>query len=66
MVNFGINGEMRERLNRHAWKACVPNGTLGSNPSLSAILLRQDTFVLGYVGIGEVPHSHLRGGNSIE
>ena len=45
-------GEVRERLKRHAWKACVLNGTLGSNPSLSAILLRQDTFILDFVGIG--------------
>lgn len=30
-------GRMRERLNRHAWKACVPAmGTEGSNPSPSA------------------------------
>ena len=42
---------MRERLKRHAWKACVLNGTLGSNPSLSAILLRQDVFTLGFAGI---------------
>ena len=57
---------MRERLKRHAWKACVLNGTLGSNPSLSAILLRQDAllrsfgasqkrrrvFTLGFAAIG--------------
>ena len=29
-------GEVRERLNRHDWKSCVPSGTEGSNPSLSA------------------------------
>ena len=32
-----ISGEMAERLKAHAWKACVPRGTEGSNPSLSAI-----------------------------
>jgi hypothetical protein len=29
-------GEMRERPNRHAWKACVGQPTMGSNPILSA------------------------------
>jgi hypothetical protein len=28
---------MAERLKAHAWKACVPKGTVGSNPTLSAI-----------------------------
>lgn len=27
---------MVERLKAHAWKACVPKGTAGSNPVLSA------------------------------
>ncbi len=31
-----ISGEMAEWLKAHAWKACVPQGTEGSNPSLSA------------------------------
>ena len=31
-----MEGGMRERPNRHAWKACVGKLTLGSNPSLSA------------------------------
>ena len=31
-------GEMAEWLKAHAWKACVPQGTVGSNPTLSAIL----------------------------
>ena len=30
-------GEMAERLMAHAWKACVLKGTVGSNPTLSAI-----------------------------
>jgi hypothetical protein len=30
-------GEVSEWPNEHAWKACVPNGTAGSNPALSAI-----------------------------
>ncbi len=29
-------GEVAEWLNAHAWKACVPQGTEGSNPSLTA------------------------------
>ena len=28
---------MAERLKAHAWKACVLKGTVGSNPTLSAI-----------------------------
>ena len=31
-----FGGEVREWLNRHDWKSCVPQGTEGSNPSLSA------------------------------
>jgi integrase len=30
---------MAEWLKAHAWKACVPQGTVGSNPTLSAIVL---------------------------
>ena len=33
-----ILGEVPEWSNGLAWKACVPQGTEGSNPSLSAIL----------------------------
>ncbi len=33
-------GELRERSNRHDWKSCVPRGTLGSNPRLSALSIR--------------------------
>ena len=32
-----INGEMSEWSKEHVWKACIPQGILGSNPSLSAI-----------------------------
>ncbi len=28
---------MRERPNRHDWKSCVLHGTVGSNPTLSAV-----------------------------
>jgi hypothetical protein len=28
---------LSEWLKEHAWKVCVPQGTEGSNPSLSAI-----------------------------
>ncbi|GEM_PF-1952418 len=34
------NGEMSEWSIEHAWKACVPQGTEGSNPSLSANILK--------------------------
>ena len=30
------SGEMTEWLKVHAWNACVPKGTVGSNPTLSA------------------------------
>ena len=30
---------MSEWPNEHAWKACEPHGSEGSNPSLSAIVL---------------------------
>ncbi len=36
IVGFRPTGEMAEWLKAHAWKACVPQGTEGSNPSLSA------------------------------
>jgi hypothetical protein len=29
---------MAEWLKAHAWKACVPQGTVGSNPTLSATI----------------------------
>ncbi len=31
-------GEVSEWPKEHAWKVCVPHGTEGSNPSLSAII----------------------------
>jgi hypothetical protein len=34
MLEFSY-GEVRERPIRHAWRACVPQGTVGSNPTLS-------------------------------
>ena len=33
-----LPGEMSEWSKEHAWKVCVPHGTEGSNPSLSATL----------------------------
>jgi hypothetical protein len=36
--NQKFYGEVTERLKVHAWKACVRKRTLGSNPSLSAIV----------------------------
>ena len=32
----GSPGEVSEWFKEHAWKACVPKGTAGSNPVLSA------------------------------
>jgi hypothetical protein len=31
-----VSGEMSEWFKEHAWKACVGNTTVGSNPTLSA------------------------------
>ena len=39
--NFIKYGELSEWSKEHAWKVCVPQGTEGSNPSFSAILLPQ-------------------------
>ena len=38
-------GEMAEWLKAHAWKACVPQGTVGSNPTLSAISFRINNLI---------------------
>ena len=35
-------GEMAEWFKAHAWKACLPKGNVGSNPSLSAIVIIND------------------------
>jgi hypothetical protein len=35
-------GEMAEWFKAHAWKACLPKGNVGSNPSLSAIFTIND------------------------
>ena len=61
--NYTINqivtckGEVSEWSKEHAWKACVPQGTEGSNPSLSAINSRQtilspDWFFALKLGVG--------------
>jgi hypothetical protein len=34
-------GEMAEWSKAHAWKVCVPNGTAGSNPALTASKISQ-------------------------
>jgi hypothetical protein len=34
---------MAEWLKAHAWKACVPQGTVGSNPTLSASIIPLQT-----------------------
>ncbi len=36
---FTLGGEMAEWFKAHAWKACVGNTTVGSNPTLSATSL---------------------------
>src|SRR4029079_2277977 len=40
-LRSGGSGGVRERPNRHAWKACVGQLTVGSNPSPSATSSRQ-------------------------
>lgn len=45
-----VSGEMRERLNRTVSKTVVPSGTQGSNPCLSAELLRIEFILLITVG----------------
>ncbi len=35
------NGEVTEWSKVHDWKSCVPKGTAGSNPALSAISPRE-------------------------
>ena len=39
-----LPGEMAEWLKAHAWKACLPQGNVGSNPTLSAIALLSSSF----------------------
>ncbi len=34
---ISVSGEVSEWPKEHAWKACVSQGTVGSNPTLSAI-----------------------------
>ena len=34
-------GGMSERPNEHAWKACIPNGIMGSNPIPSTIFFQK-------------------------
>ena len=51
-------GEVREWLNRHDWKSCVPQGTQGSNPCLSAIFINcipLRVFFNEFLFGGEVP-----------
>jgi hypothetical protein len=42
---------MAEWLKAHAWKACVPQGTVGSNPTLSASksLYYSNSFNIKYI-----------------
>ena len=44
-------GGVAERLKAVVLKTIVLQGTVGSNPTSSAILLRQDVFTLGFAGI---------------
>ena len=41
-------GEMAEWFKAHAWKACVGNTTVGSNPSLSASFCGNGLRLLGW------------------
>ena len=40
-------GEMAEWFKAHAWKACVGNTTVGSNPTLSASLIFEQVHSTG-------------------
>ena len=40
-------GEMAEWFKAHAWKACVGNTTVGSNPTLSASLIFEQFLPIG-------------------
>ena len=40
------SGEVSEWSNEHAWKACVPHGTAGSNPALSATIYGHKAFII--------------------
>src|SRR5712691_2610539 len=42
-----LNGEMPEWPKGHDWKSCVPQGTEGSNPSLSAAFRAKQLAALG-------------------
>ena len=48
-----FKGEVQEWLNWHAWKACIPQGIEGSNPSLSAKADKKDPSQEGYFFIAE-------------
>ncbi len=37
LFGFSLSGEMTEWPKVHDWKSCVPQGTVGSTPTLSAI-----------------------------
>jgi hypothetical protein len=46
---FVFYGEMAERSKAHAWKACrLQKGLKGSNPFLSAIILRFQAFLRNF------------------
>ena len=47
-------GEMPERPKGHDWKSCVPQGTEGSNPSLSAEILVLRSASLADMALGDV------------
>jgi hypothetical protein len=50
-------GEMAEWFKAHAWKACLPKGNVGSNPSLSATFYKGITAkIIASVTVLELPH----------
>jgi hypothetical protein len=51
------NGKMQEWLNWQHWKCCVPQkGTVGSNPTLSAISISDLGF--GNADLNKIPNPH--------
>jgi hypothetical protein len=48
---------MAEWLKAHAWKACLPQGNVGSNPTLSAILLNLEDLTHQTSGETQVSHN---------
>jgi hypothetical protein len=53
-------GDVRERTNRHAWRACDPSGSKGSNPFVSAVRDEGIPAQVGEARDGHVPEEPLK------